>query len=128
MTVPFSTASEHASVAHGPFTATNPDRCAQVLDRAREITSGDRTKTHGDKLINHQHIAAMWSAWLTRAYSVTDDTAPITLTAHDVAIMMILLKVARTLSGSFNLDDYVDAAGYAGVAAEVYSKDKRYGD
>jgi hypothetical protein len=38
--------------------------------------------------------------------------------------MMLLLKVARTRTGAFDLDDYVDdAAGYAGSAMEVAGRD-----
>jgi Domain of unknown function (DUF6378) len=41
------------------------------------------------------------------------------ITPHDVALMMMLLKVARTAGGTFNLDNYIDAAGYAGIPAEL---------
>lgn len=33
--------------------------------------------------------------------------------------MMVLLKAARTRTGTFNLDDFVDMAGYAGCAGEI---------
>lgn len=103
------------------------DTCAIVLDKARQLTGGERAAQHGDKTINHENIAALWSAWLSQRAAANGGVG-LPLSAHDVAVMMVLLKVARTLSGNFNLDDYVDMAGYAGVAAEVYSKDKRYGD
>ena len=32
---------------------------------------------------------------------------------------MNLLKIARTQAGKFNLDDYIDAAGYAAIAGEI---------
>jgi hypothetical protein len=38
------------------------------------------------------------------------------MTPHDVAIMMALLKIARTQTGVYNRDDYVDAAGYIALA------------
>lgn len=41
------------------------------------------------------------------------------ITADQVALMMVLLKVARTKTGGLNIDDYVDMAGYAGVAGEI---------
>jgi hypothetical protein len=31
--------------------------------------------------------------------------------------------VARTKTGSFNLDDFVDAAGYVAISAEIWGKD-----
>ena len=58
------------------------------------------------------HHRALWSAYLGTP-----------ITARDVALMMVLLKVARTKTGAFNLDDYVDAAGYAGIAVEVAGHD-----
>ena len=36
--------------------------------------------------------------------------------------MMCLLKIARTQAGSFNLDDHIDAAGYAGISGEIAFK------
>ena len=38
---------------------------------------------------------------------------------RDVATMMVLLKIARTQAGSHNVDDYVDACGYAAIAGEI---------
>jgi len=39
--------------------------------------------------------------------------------AHDIAMMMVLPKVACPTRGTFNLDDYVDVAPYVGLAAEL---------
>lgn len=83
-----------------------------VCDRASRLVGGDRAKQHGDKVDNHQNIAALWNAYL--GWRLTGWLEP-----KDVALMMALLKIARTKSGSHNLDDYVDLAGYAGVAAEI---------
>lgn len=87
-------------------------RTQEVLRKAVDLTGGDRAKQHGNKLENHENIAALWSAYLGQK-----------LTAHDAAVMMVLLKCARTKTGSYNLDDYVDMAGYSGIAAEVYAED-----
>jgi len=96
--------------------------CEKTLKTALELTGGDRAKQHGDKRQNHQNIADLWNAYLGGSRKVSDDIAvgvlARPLTAHDVAIMMILVKVARTKSGTFNLDNFIDIAGYAGVAAE----------
>ncbi len=90
-----------------------PERwdAAVILETARLLVSGDRAATHGDKVQNHQNIAALWSAYT--GYTITCD---------QVAIMMILLKIARTKLGTLNRDDFVDAAGYCGVAAEIVGK------
>lgn len=83
---------------------------------AASLVSGDREKQHGSKLVNHTNIAVMWTAWLRRRGLIANES---TLTAHDVAVMMVLLKAARTLSGSHNQDDYRDMIGYAAIAGHL---------
>ena len=79
-----------------------------VCRRAADLVGGDRARQHGDALAAHTNIAVLWSAYLGMP-----------ITARDVALMMVLLKIARTKTGTFNADDYIDAAGYAAIAAEV---------
>ena len=78
------------------------------IDKAKDIVSTDRELTHGNKKINHDNIAKMWSAYLDRDIS-----------GRDVASMMVLLKVARTKAGSHNTDDYIDMVGYSSIAGEL---------
>ena len=78
------------------------------IDKAKDIVSTDRELTHGNKKINHDNIAKMWSAYLDRD-----------INGRDVALMMVLLKVARTKAGSHNIDDYVDMVGYSSIAGEL---------
>jgi Domain of unknown function (DUF6378) len=87
-------------------------RAVEVCHRAAGLVGGDRARQHGEAVASHTKIAALWSAYLNTR-----------ITAHDVALMMALLKIARTKVGVFNLDDYVDAAGYAAIAAEVVGCD-----
>lgn len=96
----------------GAVVNTDTATCAAILAEAARITSGDRAATHGDKTLNHAIIAQLWNAYL----QVVPRTA---LRADDVATMMELLKIARRLTGAFNSDDYIDAAGYAGIAGEI---------
>lgn len=86
-------------------------RASDICAKAAEIVAGDREDTHGDKVENHANIAALWSAYLG-----------VPITAHDAALMMALLKIARTKAGDFNPDDYVDGAGYMACAAEIRSR------
>tara|TARA_R100000664_G_scaffold25341_1_gene35322 strand:- start:1385 stop:1603 length:219 start_codon:yes stop_codon:yes gene_type:complete len=69
---------------------------------------GPREKEYGNKKENHDNIAKLWSAYLN-----------INLTAHDVALMMLLLKVARTKSPNPTRDTYIDMVGYSAIAGEV---------
>ena len=79
----------------------------EYLEKTIKIISGDRHKDYGDKVINHQNIADLWSAFLGRE-----------ITAHDVAICMLLVKVAR-LKHNHTKDCYIDMAGYAAIAGEI---------
>tara|TARA_Y100000310_G_C20173190_1_gene574651 strand:+ start:198 stop:485 length:288 start_codon:yes stop_codon:yes gene_type:complete len=79
-----------------------------ILDQAKALVEGDRAETHGDALILHIRIAGLWSAYIAQGKSFVD--------AHDVAIMMALVKIARAKTGSHNPDDYIDMAGYAAIA------------
>ncbi len=81
---------------------------------AANLVAGSRAKAHGDALINHKHIASLWNAYLNERI-----TPGRKITARDAALMMALLKIARTKSGGLNLDDYIDLAGYAGCAGEI---------
>ena len=57
-------------------------------------------------------IAALWSVYLHRP-----------LIGEDVAMMMILLKVARVMKCVSIDDSLVDIAGYAACAAEIWEND-----
>ena len=83
------------------------------LSHAIELVGGDRQKDYGDKVDNHNNIAKFWSAYLD-----------IPVTAHDVAILMSLLKVARTKLGAVSKDTYVDMSAYSAIAGEIKFKEK----
>lgn len=89
-------------------------RATEIAGRAADLVGGDRDRQHGQKEDNFRRIATMWNAWL----QTRKDPAE-TLGAHDVGIMMVLMKLARTQSGNLNIDDYIDACGYAACAGEV---------
>lgn len=89
---------------------TSPMTAAHTLKTAADLVGGDRNASHGDMTENHQNIASLWEGYLGMP-----------IKPHDVAVMMCLLKIARTKSGRTNPDDYVDLAGYAGIAAEIKS-------
>ena len=80
----------------------------QFLNRASVLVEGQRHKDYGDKTDNHKNIAKLWSAYLD-----------VKITAHDVAIMMCLLKIARTKLGGTSVDTYIDMAAYGAIAGEI---------
>lgn len=89
-------------------------KAAEILQTAAGIVGGARANTHGPVEVNHGKIATMWNAYLAIR---NDPAAP--LDAHDAALMMALLKIARTQLGAYNPDDGIDHVGYAACAAEI---------
>jgi hypothetical protein len=87
------------------------------LIKAESLVAGDRHKDYGDKTNNHKNIAKLWSAY-----------KDIEITAHDVAIMMCLLKVARTKLGEVSEDTYIDMAAYGAIAGEIKFKERNEED
>lgn len=83
---------------------------SELLAQASKIVSDERAITYGGKRANHENIARLWGAYLKK------DISP-----EDVALMMILLKVARTQLGTGSMDNYIDMAGYAGIAGEIHN-------
>ena len=90
-------------------------KASDIAKKASELVAGERDRTHGDKHKNFENIATMWNAWL----AVANKRPNRPLDAHDVATMMECLKIARRVSGSVNVDDYTDSAGYAACAGEI---------
>ena len=87
----------------------------EILKKAKEIISNDRNVSHGDAFKNHAEIAEFWNIFLDGKLRPMAN-----ITAADVAIMMILLKISRTTQGEkFNLDNFVDMAGYSAIAGEI---------
>lgn len=96
------------------FQVIAPATAEQIASKAATLVSGDRAKTHGDKTSNFNNIASLWTAWLGIHHDLSRP-----LRGSDVAKMMVLLKLARMEGGAFNVDDSVDAAGYAAIAGEL---------
>ena len=87
----------------------------EILKKARDLVTGDRNETHGDAFQNHAEIAEFWNIYLDKKLQPMAS-----ITAEDVAIMMILLKVSRHTQGEkFNLDNFIDMAGYSAIAGEI---------
>jgi hypothetical protein len=96
-----------------------PTTAVGIASLAAKLVGGVRDREHGDKLQNFLNIASLWGGWLELRFGVKAEE----VTAHDVGIMMVLMKAARTMSGTTNIDDYVDMVGYAACAGEVKLKE-----
>lgn len=80
----------------------------ELIQKVADAILVDRQNTHGTPEDNFQTIADLWGIYLDYE-----------LTAKDVAVMMILLKVARMKSSPEYEDNYVDAAGYAIIGGSM---------
>ena len=88
-----------------------------ILTTAEEIINGQRAQDYGDARENHERIAALWS----------DYKNGVEFSPEDVAVMMILLKIARFMENGYHHDTVVDIAGYAGVLEKMQlPKEERY--
>lgn len=91
----------------------------ELLQAANNIVTADRNEQYGEPEDNFENIARLWSAYLNG--SVTHE--PECLGAEDVAIMMILFKVARLIDSNYNsMDSWVDIIGYAACGGEIASR------
>lgn len=83
----------------------------KILDTAKELVAGERTKHYGPPLEDFKCVAKLWSAWLSRKAK-----KEVVIEALDIPILMVLLKTSRQ-ANAWKDDNLVDIAGYAECAA-----------
>lgn len=81
---------------------------AEILAEASRIVTTDRNNQYGEPENLFGLIAAFWSTHLDHPVS-----------AHDVAVMMGLMKCARMKANPQHTDSAVDACGYMAIAGEI---------
>ena len=81
---------------------------AEVLERGIELITGDREKNYGSTHTNFSRIAALWSVVLDHDVD-----------AHQVALCLAQLKVARLIETSDHEDSWCDGVGYLAIGAEL---------
>lgn len=92
-------------------------RAGQYGIQAVELITGERARTHGDFILQHDRAAMMIQAYLKAKYGLD-----VPLRASDVLQMLIAVKDSRDMTGAFNDDNGRDRIGYAlllAVAREV---------
>ena len=77
-----------------------------VLCDAKKVIAGPRREAYGNARTSFTRIARLWSGYLGRE-----------VLAKDVALMMVLFKVARE-QNAHSHDNLVDMAGYAALTAD----------
>jgi len=80
-----------------------------ILEEASSIISGARQEEYGKPEDSFQKIADYWGTYLDHPIS-----------PQDVALMMVMLKVARIPEGKkASRDTMVDIAGYAAIGSTL---------
>jgi len=80
-----------------------------MLHRAEDLINGQRQQDYGDKLQNFSQISMLWQALLAPKLIPGQF-----ITAEDVALAMIAVKMARLAKSPDHKDSTIDIAGYAG--------------
>lgn len=91
---------------------------SQILSDVAALVAGDRNATHGTKEKNFGSTADLWDAFLRNRPGGREAG----IKPSDVALMLALVKVSRSISGHPILDHYMDMAGYAAIAGELTEK------
>ena len=82
-----------------------------ILLEAEQLTGETRREEYGDPKPHFELVAKLWS----EALGV--EVAP-----EDVTRCMMLLKVARSLTGNVKRDTFTDICGYARLTTDLMSE------
>lgn len=87
----------------------------RMLHQAEQLVNGDRNNAYGPPDQDFERTAIMWTTYMNgrRIFE-----------AHDVAAMMILLKISRLSWQPTNPDSWIDLAGYAACGYDIITKNK----
>jgi len=88
-----------------------------LLMYACDAVNGSREEDYGAPEDNFGNIGELWTAYLKGKLPYHERITP-----YDVAMMQILLKVARNKAQNPSRDNNVDIAGYAATAEDIRSK------
>jgi nucleoside 2-deoxyribosyltransferase len=97
---------------------SKPKKNPSILETAMEITNGDRRRDYDSATPNHGRIAELWNSYISVRKNPEAE-----ISAFDVAIMMVLLKIAR-IAYTPTFDGFVDMAGYSKCAAQIAGFEK----
>lgn len=78
-----------------------------ILEEARQLIHKDRAADYGEAKASFTRIAQLWSVY-----------KGVEITPKDVASMMILLKMSRSVTSN-KRDNWLDTIGYAALGSEL---------
>lgn len=92
----------------------------EILEAAEKCVCGQREEDYGTPEDSFGLIAELWTP-VIRTCCVPPET-DVRVLPETVALMMVLLKVARLMGNLEHMDSWVDLAGYAACGGEVAMK------
>ena len=87
----------------------------ELLSKAIEVTEGARQQHYGSPEDNFKNIAELWQLYLSQRFENVEEPE---ISTTDVAIMMLLMKVARLVHDPHHDDSWLDIAGYAACGSQ----------
>lgn len=104
---------------------------SQILTQAETLVNGDRNRQYGDPKSDFRKIAALWEVYLNGTHERhMEEGLPadyISIQPHDVAVLMILLKVSRLSWSPEKEDSWADAAGYVACGWDCAAEEEDAG-
>jgi hypothetical protein len=88
-----------------------------AISEADDIIYGDRESTYGRPDKNLRLIADLWQSYLDGRFAEPHAMSP-NIKPSDVAIMMVLLKIARH-ANKYTRDNIVDGIGYFALVDRI---------
>lgn len=107
-----------------------PDRSGtsreEILREAIKCVCTDRNEQYGEPEDNFDCIAGYWQKFLED--HCVEYGVGVCITPEDVAVMMMLFKIARYITADTPIvDTFVDIAGYAACAGEICDRKRLEG-
>ena len=90
------------------------------MRRCRSLVNGDRNVQYGDPIDDFRRTAALLEIYLK---GIIDKNGEVHLEPHDVAVLMILLKISRIVWSPGKEDHWIDVAGYAACGADCVQRE-----
>jgi len=118
-----------AQQSMGSNPAGNDNRTPRqhLLEEAMRITHRDRNSNYGNPEDNFQTIADLWNGYWNCRVKSKGGAQFMQFNSADVAIMSMLIKVARLGNSQGHHDSAVDVAGYAACLADIQAKMRQSG-
>ena len=84
----------------------------ETLTKAEQLINGDRNNHYGPPNQDFSRTAQLWTTYLDGRTLIE---------AHDIAAMMILLKISRIRWSPEQHDHWIDIAGYAACGHDAFT-------